>query len=96
MLVVGLPVLDVAWLILSRWRRGVSPGQGSDHLHLRLLDLGLRERTIVIGYWFFCALFGGLTLLLEDRLYKLVALIGLGLLALGVLIWADRAPLPEE
>ena len=97
LLVVGLPVLDVAWLILRRWRRGLSPGQGGrDHLHLRLLDLGLRERTIVIGYWLFCALFGGLTLLLEDRIYKLVALISLGVLALGVLIWADRAPLPEE
>jgi UDP-GlcNAc:undecaprenyl-phosphate GlcNAc-1-phosphate transferase len=96
MLVLVLPILDVAWLIFSRWRRGVSPGEGGrDHLHLRLLDLGVRERTLVLGYWTFCALFGGLTLLLEDRIYKLVALIGLSLLALGVLIWASRAPLPE-
>jgi UDP-GlcNAc:undecaprenyl-phosphate GlcNAc-1-phosphate transferase len=97
MLVLGLPILDVAWLIFSRWRRGVSPGQGGrDHLHLRLLDLGLRERTIVLGYWLFCALFGGLTLLLEARIYKLVALIGLSILALALLIWASRAPLPED
>jgi UDP-GlcNAc:undecaprenyl-phosphate GlcNAc-1-phosphate transferase len=97
LLVVGLPVLDVAWLIINRWRRGLSPGEGGrDHLHLRLLDLGLRERTIVIGYWLFCALFGGLTLLLEARIYKLVALIGLGGLALGVLILISRTPIPQE
>ncbi len=94
MLVLGLPALDVAWLIIARWRRGVSPGQsGRDHLHFRLLDIGLSERTIVIGYWTFCALFGALTLLLDDRVYKLVALAGLGLVALALLIWASRAPI---
>ncbi|NJN83132.1 MAG: undecaprenyl/decaprenyl-phosphate alpha-N-acetylglucosaminyl 1-phosphate transferase, partial [Caldilineaceae bacterium] len=93
MLVLGLPALDVAWLIVSRWRRGDSPGQGGrDHLHYRLLDKGLSERTIVVGYWLFCALFGALTLLLDDRLYKLVALLGLGALALALLVWASRAP----
>jgi UDP-GlcNAc:undecaprenyl-phosphate GlcNAc-1-phosphate transferase len=92
MLVLGLPALDVAWLIVDRWRRGVQPGQGGrDHLHFRLLDLGLGERTIVVGYWVFCALFGALTLLLDDRLYKLVALVGLGLVALAVMLWASRA-----
>ncbi len=51
LLVLGLPVLDVAWLIYSRWRRGLSPGAGGrDHLHFRLLDIGLRERVIVVGY----------------------------------------------
>jgi UDP-GlcNAc:undecaprenyl-phosphate/decaprenyl-phosphate GlcNAc-1-phosphate transferase len=91
LLVIGLPALDVAWLIFSRWRRGVSPGQGGrDHLHFRLLDIGLSERTIVIGYWLFCALFGGLTLLLDDRIYKLVALLGMAAVGLGVLIWAGQ------
>ena len=95
MLVLGLPALDVAWLIVNRWRRGVSPGQGGrDHLHFRLLDIGLRERTIVVGYWAFCALFGLLTLVLDDRIYKLVALLGLALIALIVLIWASRVPTP--
>ena len=91
MLILGLPALDVAWLIIQRWRRHGTPGQdGRDHLHFRLLDLGLRERTIVLGYWLFCALFGALTLLLDDRLYKLVALLLLGALALSVLLWASR------
>ncbi len=91
LLVIGLPALDVAWLIYSRWRRGVSPGQGGrDHLHFRLLDIGLGERTIVLVYWLFCAVFGALTLFLDDRLYKLIALVGLGIVGLGVLIWAAQ------
>lgn len=89
LLVIGLPALDVAWLIYSRRRRGLSPGQGGrDHLHFRLLDRGLHERTIVLGYWLFCAVFGALTLLLDDRLYKLIALLGMGALGLAVLVWA--------
>lgn len=91
LLILGLPILDVVWLIYSRLRRGVSVGQGGrDHLHLRLRDKGLAEHTIVVAYWAFCALFGGLTLLLDDRLYKLVALIGLAIVGLLVLIWAAR------
>ena len=93
LLILGLPILDVAWLIYSRLRRGVSVGQGGrDHLHLRLRDNGLEERAIVVGYWAFCALFGGLTLLLDDRIYKLVALIGLVIVGLVVLVWAARTP----
>ena len=101
MLVLGLPALDVAWLIISRWRRGLSPGQGGrDHLHFRLVDLGVSERMIVSGYWAFCALFGAITLLLDAHIHKLIALACLGALALAVLIWASRAsiilpPTPE-
>jgi len=97
LLILGLPILDVAWLIYSRLRRGVPPSQGGrDHLHLRLHDNGLAERTIVVAYWAFCALFGGLTLLLDDRIYKLVALIGLGIIGLVVLIWAARTAPKNE
>jgi UDP-GlcNAc:undecaprenyl-phosphate GlcNAc-1-phosphate transferase len=93
--ILGMPILDVAWLIWDRWRRGVAPGQGGrDHLHFRLLDRGLAERTIVYGYWAFCAAFGGLTLLVDQRMTKLVALLVLGALGLVVLIWASHAPLP--
>jgi len=91
MMVIGLPVVDVAWLICDRRRRGLSPGQGGrDHLHFRLQDRGLSDRAIVAGYWLFAPSFGALTLLLDDRLYKLVALAGLGLAALAVMVWASR------
>jgi len=95
MLVLGLPALDVAWLIISRWRRGLSPGQGGrDHLHFRLVDLGLPEQMIVVGYWLFCASFGAITLLLDARIHKVIALSGLGVVALIVLIWAGRSRNP--
>lgn len=89
MLVLGLPALDLIWLVVTRWRRGISPGQGGrDHLHFRLVDLGLSERKIVVGYWAFCAAFGLVTLLLDGAAQKVIALGTLGMLALRVLYWA--------
>ena len=92
MMVVGLPALEVAWLMVTRWQRGVSPGEGGrDHLHFRLQDMGIGERELVIGYWLFCAGFGALTLWVDSRVYKLVALGALTLFALGAFVWTSRA-----
>jgi UDP-GlcNAc:undecaprenyl-phosphate/decaprenyl-phosphate GlcNAc-1-phosphate transferase len=86
LLVLAVPIIDVAWLIVSRLRRGQSPFQGGrDHLHFRLLDLGLSQRQIVIGYYLISALFGGLALIIEARIYKVLALGILGIVTLIVL-----------
>ena len=54
LMVVGLPALEVGWLMVTRWQRGVSPGQGGrDHLHFRLLDMGLSERGLSSATGFF-------------------------------------------
>lgn len=91
LMVLGLPIVDVAWLIWRRRRRGLSPGQGGrDHLHFRLLDLGLGQRAIVLGYYAFCAAFGLLALSIGPRIYKLLALLVLGGIVLAVLAWAER------
>jgi UDP-GlcNAc:undecaprenyl-phosphate GlcNAc-1-phosphate transferase len=91
LLVLGLPIVDVAWLIWRRKRRGLSPGAGGrDHLHFRLLDLGLGQRQIVLGYYAFCAAFGLLALSIGPRIYKLLALLGLGVVVVAVLWWAER------
>jgi len=93
LLVMGLPILDVAWLIINRWRRGGSHETGvggRDHLHHRLLDMGFTPRQIVLGYSAFCLAFGVAALGLENRLYKVVALLVLAGLALAVLAWAGR------
>jgi UDP-GlcNAc:undecaprenyl-phosphate GlcNAc-1-phosphate transferase len=93
LLAMGLPIMDVAWLIYHRWRQGGKPGfNGRDHLHHRLLDIGFTQRQIVVGYYVFCAAFGVLALGIGTRLFKLVALLALAGLALGVLYWASKQP----
>lgn len=92
LLVIGLPALDVAWLVWWRWRHGKPVGQGDrNHLHFRLLDKGFSPRQIVLGYGLFCSLFG-LASLTSSTLIKIGAL--LALLVVGSLIiwWAREAP----
>ncbi len=91
LLILAVPILDVAWLIVSRTRRGQSPAQGGrDHLHFRLLDLGLSQRTIVGVYFVVCAVFGVLALVIEGRLLKLITLGLLGIVILSTLAILSR------
>jgi UDP-GlcNAc:undecaprenyl-phosphate GlcNAc-1-phosphate transferase len=91
LLVLGIPILDFAWLTIQRWRQQGNPTvAGRDHLHYRLLDLGLTQRQIVILYYTFCAAFGLLALLIEDRLFKLVALAVMSGLTLALLGWLAK------
>jgi UDP-GlcNAc:undecaprenyl-phosphate GlcNAc-1-phosphate transferase len=97
LLVMGVPIVDVAWQILNRLRHRRSPAQADrGHLHYRLLDLGLSQRTIVLAYWAFCGLFGLLALSISSRLYKLIALLTLGGLTAGALTLLSRRPPPDR
>src|SRR5262249_11438149 len=59
LLVMGLPLLDVAWQVVRRVREGKNPMAGDrGHLHFRLIDAGLSPRIICLGYYLFCASFG--------------------------------------
>lgn len=85
LMVMGLPIVDVAWQIFDRVRHRRSPARGDrGHLHFRLLDLGFSERAIVLIYWGFCALFGLLALVVTPW-QKLLALIGIGAMATAAL-----------
>ena len=86
LLVMGIPIIDVAWQILNRLRRG-TPGWTGDlgHLHYRLLECGLSQRQIVLLMYLFCATFGALALLISSRIYKLYAILGLGAVTLLLL-----------
>lgn len=87
LLVLGIPILDVAWLMIWRWRKQGSPMvSGRDHLHFRLLDMGFSQRKIVLGYYLFCLTFGLLALLISSRVYKLLAMLVLGVSTL-FLLW---------
>ncbi len=79
LLVMSIPIADVAWQIVDRVRRRRPPTQGDrGHLHFRLLDLGVPQPVIVLAYWAFCGVFGLLALSVSSRLYKLLALLALG------------------
>jgi len=91
LLVMGLPLLDLAWQVINRLARGRNPVQGDrGHLHFRLLDLGLSQRQIVLGYYVFSAAFGGLALAIPSRLYKLIAILVLTAIALAGFFWLSR------
>jgi UDP-GlcNAc:undecaprenyl-phosphate GlcNAc-1-phosphate transferase len=90
LMVMGLPIVDVAWQIFDRIRHNRSPVQGDrGHLHFRLHDLGLSKRTIVTLYWGFCALFGVLALIVAPW-QKLVALVTIGVGVILVLAFLSR------
>lgn len=83
-LVLGIPIMDVAWVILRRWKSGgiknVFKGDRK-HLHHRLLALGWTPGQVVAGYALVAASFGAAALFLQSR-EKLLAMLALMLLML--------------
>lgn len=85
LLIMGIPILDVAWVIIRRtFIEKKSPFKTSDrkHLHYRLLDIGLSHRGTVIFLWLVAGLFGITTLFLQSK----QKLLTLGLLFLIMLV----------
>ena len=74
LLVLGIPILDAAWVIARRLVSRASPFVGDkQHLHFRLLDIGLSQRQAVLFLYFLAAVFGGIAVFLQSR-GKLIAL----------------------
>jgi UDP-GlcNAc:undecaprenyl-phosphate GlcNAc-1-phosphate transferase len=96
LLVLGIPIVDVAWLMLSRLRAGQSIGQADRrHLHFRLLDAGLSQRQVVLLYYAYSILLGAAALLIASRMAKLITLLVLGVGTLALLVWLARHTLAE-
>lgn len=78
LLVMGIPILDVAWTIIRRLLQGKNPFRFADqkHLHHRLLALGIGQRKTVLVFYILSLLFGLSGLFLQSR-GKFWALIGL-------------------
>lgn len=90
LLVMGLPLIDMAWLIATRTLQGRSAARsGRDHLHHRLLDMGCSQRQVVLIYYALSASFGAVALLEVPPLAKLVALAVLGILVVSFLLYAS-------
>lgn len=92
LLALAIPILDVAWQILNRVRAGRSPfAADRGHLHHRLYDQGHSPRAIVALYYVLTAAFGALALVLPSGVYKLIALLVIGVGALAVLVRLRRS-----
>ncbi len=85
LLVFGIPIFDTAWVIARRLFTGKKITQGDkQHLHHRLLDLGLRQRTVALLLYALTAVFGATALFLQTQ-YKLYVL---GLLIVCMILFA--------
>jgi len=85
--VMGVPILDTAWAILRRLRKGTGLADADkDHLHHRLMRLGHGHRRSVVILWSWTALLSAFVLypVYTDRGDALVP-IGVGALLLSLL-----------
>jgi UDP-GlcNAc:undecaprenyl-phosphate GlcNAc-1-phosphate transferase len=90
LLVMAVPILDLAWVIMARRRRGQAVSQGDrEHLHFRLIDAGFGERQVVVFYYLTAILFGLATLFLQSH-EKIVILFFLIILALALELLVNR------
>jgi UDP-GlcNAc:undecaprenyl-phosphate GlcNAc-1-phosphate transferase len=86
LLVMGIPILDVAWVIVRRLWYRTSPFRADrKHLHFRLLDLGFTQRQAVLILYTISAMFGFTAIFLQSW-GKLIALIILFCLMLAIAI----------
>ncbi|MBK9942909.1 MAG: undecaprenyl/decaprenyl-phosphate alpha-N-acetylglucosaminyl 1-phosphate transferase [Kouleothrix sp.] len=91
LLVLGVPILDVAWLVIARLRAGRSPAQGGrDHLHFRLRDMGCSPRQVLLFYYALSASFGLLGIVSAAPIVKLAALGVLALIVIAVITYVSR------
>jgi UDP-GlcNAc:undecaprenyl-phosphate GlcNAc-1-phosphate transferase len=94
MLVLAVPLLDVAWQIIDRLRRGQNPLQGDrGHLHFRLSDGGLPTPWIVSGYYLVAITFGLVAIFAPSGLFKLLLLLAITAFVFLLLIWLSKRPL---
>lgn len=89
LMVLGIPILDVAVVAINRIRRGQHPlHYDKTHLHHRFLATGLSVRQICYVMYGLTIVFGTLALNLP-RIYKPIGIILVGLTMTGLIVWMD-------
>ena len=89
LMVLGLPILDLAVVAINRIRRGQSAVHfDMTHLHYRLLSTGLRVKQICLLFYGLTIMFGVLALRLA-RIYKFIGLGLVGLTMIFLVLWVD-------
>lgn len=98
-IVLGVPLTDMAMVVISRRRRGISASTGgTDHTSHRLVVRGMTRRRAVITLWIASLFCGGVALLVSNVSSGLaLAITGLfGVTSLGVIFWLERLGAPES
>lgn len=89
LMVLGIPILDVAIVAINRIRRGQSFAHyDTKHLHHRLLATGLSVKQISYVFYGLTILFGILALNMR-HIYKLLGIGLVGLTMVALIIWID-------
>jgi UDP-GlcNAc:undecaprenyl-phosphate GlcNAc-1-phosphate transferase len=97
LLVMGLPLLDVAWQVARRVAEGKNPLKGDrGHAHFRLIDARIPPRWICIGYYIFCTAFGVLALVTTSRFYKFVGIVAMIILVFIGFALVSRLPAGDK
>jgi UDP-GlcNAc:undecaprenyl-phosphate GlcNAc-1-phosphate transferase len=89
-LVLGVPIMDTFWIVVRRVASGRSPfAADRNHIHHRLLDLGLSHRGTVLLIYVVCVLLAVLSLVLSGR-NQMYAFLGLVVLFGLALFFIER------
>ena len=90
LMVMGLPIVNIAVVIINRVRHGQRPWQyDSTHLHDRLRIAGLSPRQICYVFYGLTTIFGILALYLF-HVYKLIGMVLVVLTMAALIIWIEH------
>jgi UDP-GlcNAc:undecaprenyl-phosphate GlcNAc-1-phosphate transferase len=95
LMVLGVPIIDVAVVIINRIRRGQSPlHYDKTHLHHRLMATGLSVKQICYVIYGLAMIFGLLAVSLSEvqhysHFYKFIGVVLVGLTMVGLIVWMD-------
>lgn len=89
LIVLGVPLMDVVYVIGRRIASGKSPVWGdTNHLHHQLLKIGWSKRKVAAFYWLVTAVLGALALQLNSQM-KVYTILLIAVIVGGVLLWIN-------
>jgi UDP-GlcNAc:undecaprenyl-phosphate GlcNAc-1-phosphate transferase len=93
-LVLGIPLLDMVWVVMRRIYERKKFWEGDlKHLHHRLLDLGWSDRRVVVSYLSVTFVLGFSAIFLvnaQQKLYMILAMMIFLILLFGVLVFLPK------
>ncbi|MEK7653126.1 MAG: MraY family glycosyltransferase [Patescibacteria group bacterium] len=95
LLVIGVPALDVLWVIIQRLLKRESPFSHADrkHLHFRLFDLGFSHRGAVLFFYLIALTFGSIAIFTSSfgKLIVFLALIAVMIFLILIIYFKNAA-----